>query len=44
MSKLVALVNEWDAFERTNQNVDIADFCRYYLAREKGADDPVMKP
>jgi len=42
MNKLVTLVNEWDAFEKTNTGTEIADFCRYYLAREKGADETLM--
>jgi hypothetical protein len=42
MNNLVTLVNEWDAFEKTNTGTDIANFCRYYLAREKGADESLM--
>jgi DNA-binding MarR family transcriptional regulator len=42
MSKLVDLVNQYDAFEKTNKSTDIADFCRYYLAKEKGADESLM--
>lgn len=42
MSTLVTLVNEWDVFEKNNSNADIADFCRYYLAREKGVDEKLM--
>ncbi len=42
MNQLVALVNEWDAFEQKHEGGSIADFCRYYLTNEKMADETQM--
>jgi len=42
MNKVVALVNEWDRFERSHPDGELADFCRYILARreQEGAELP----
>ncbi|NJO02322.1 MAG: winged helix DNA-binding protein [Bacteroidia bacterium] len=34
-NKLVELVNRWHTYESSNPGVEIADFCRYYLAQQK---------
>lgn len=38
MNKTVALVNEWAKFEAKHPSADIQDFCRYYLAHQKGEE------
>ncbi|NIG54764.1 MarR family winged helix-turn-helix transcriptional regulator [Chitinophaga sp. Cy-1792] len=35
MNKTVELVNHWGNFEEKHPNGSIADFCRYYLARQE---------
>ncbi|SHL13640.1 DNA-binding transcriptional regulator, MarR family [Chitinophaga jiangningensis] len=35
MNKTVELVNHWGSFEEKHPNGSIADFCRYYLARQQ---------
>lgn len=37
-NKTIQLVNEWASFEELRPEGDIADFCRYYLTRQKGAE------
>jgi len=39
MNKTVALVNAWGAFEERHPNGSIEDFCRYYLANQKGPQE-----
>jgi DNA-binding MarR family transcriptional regulator len=36
MNKTVELVNEWGAFEKRFPNGNIDDFCRHFLARQRG--------
>ena len=34
MSEIVDLVNKFDKFQKKHAKGDIADFCRYYLAKQ----------
>lgn len=38
MNKTVALVNEWAAFEKRFPDGELEDFCRHFLARQKGRE------
>jgi DNA-binding MarR family transcriptional regulator len=48
MSEIVDLVNRFDKFQKKHHNGDVADFCRYYLAKQadkhKGEKAPGPQP